>query len=175
MWFSRKKNRYLIKASAGFWLSVLVGGFVVTSYGQHPGSAHDTPSNPGQSQTGSPQAKPSHSHKMVEVPAGQPIPTVNLILHPDAMNGWNLEVKVTNFVFAPDRVNTKGTSVNEGHAHLYVDGKKVARLYGSWHHLPALPPGDHKITVTLNTNDHGELVYGGKPIQATEIIQVPAK
>jgi len=116
----------------------------------------------------------THSHQAVDIPPGQPVPAVNLVIRPDAMSGWNLEVKVTNFTFAPERVNTKSTSVNEGHAHLYVDGKKVSRLYGSWYHLASLPPGNHNITVSLNTNDHGELRYQGKPIQDTKTITVPA-
>ncbi len=113
-----------------------------------------------------------HTHKAVEVPAGQPVPTVNLVVRPDAMSGWNLEVKVTNFTFAPERVNTKSTSVNEGHAHLYVDGKKISRLYGNWYHLASLPPGNHTLMVSLNTNDHGQLTHQGKPIQASTTIQV---
>lgn len=113
-----------------------------------------------------------HAHAAVEVPAGQSVPTVNLVVRPDTMKGWNLEVKVTHFTFAPERVNTKSTSVNEGHAHLYVNGRKVARLYSNWYHLESLPPGTHKVTVSLNTNDHGQLTYQGKPIQSTATIQV---
>jgi uncharacterized Zn-binding protein involved in type VI secretion len=113
-----------------------------------------------------------HTHAAVEIPAGQLVPTVNLVVRPDAMKGWNLEVKVTHFTFAPERVNTKSTSVNEGHAHLYVDGQKVARLYGNWYHLESLPSGNHTVTVSLNTNDHGQLTHQGKPIQASATIQV---
>lgn len=129
--------------------------------------AHDM--KPG---TGHAHGAEGHAHKAVEVPPGNPVPTVNLVVRPDAQKGWNLEVKVTNFTFAPQRVNTKSTSVNEGHAHLYVDGKKISRLYGPWYHLESLPPGKHQVTVTLNTNDHGELRYQGKPIQSTATVQV---
>ncbi len=113
------------------------------------------------------------SHKAIQIPAGQPVPTVALKIHPDAMTGWNLEMEVTNFTFAPQRVNTKGLTT-EGHAHLYVDGKKVTRLYGPWYYLESLKPGQHQLTVTLNTNGHEELTYKGKPIQATTTITVPA-
>jgi hypothetical protein len=114
-----------------------------------------------------------HQHGQVTVPPGQPVPSVKLIVHPDAMKGWNLEVKVTNFAFAPERVNTKGNST-EGHAHLYVDGKKVTRLYCSWYYLGNLAPGQHTVRVTLNTNSHESLIYNGNPIEATATIQVPA-
>lgn len=118
----------------------------------------------------------THKHRAVEIPAGQPVPTVNLVVHPDPMNGWNLEVKVTNFTFAPERINTKSARSNEGHAHLYINGQKVARLYSTWYHMPnsSLKPGVNKIMVTLNTNGHDDLVFQGKPIQDMEIVQVAA-
>jgi hypothetical protein len=85
-----------------------------------------------------------------------------------------LQVKTTNFAFAPERINTKGIA-SEGHAHLYIDGKKVTRLYGPWYYLGNLSPGQRTVTVTLNANGHEDLIYGGKPIQATQMIQVPGK
>ncbi|WP_421655282.1 hypothetical protein [Leptothermofonsia sp. ETS-13] len=126
--------------------------------------AHDRSGMPHQDET-------HHRHSMVEVPPGQPVPTVRLIVHLDAMKGWNLELQTTNFTFAPERVNTRG-NFREGHAHLYIDGKKITRLYGNWYYLGVLPPGEHKIRVTLNTNAHETLVYNGRPIQATATIQV---
>lgn len=116
-----------------------------------------------------------HSHSRVEIPVGQPVPTVTLNLQPDAKQGWNLNVVVTNFQFAPERVNQTST-LTEGHAHLYVNGKKVARLYGSWYYLESLAPGKNTITVTLNTNQHEDLVYQGKVIQASKEVTVsPAR
>ncbi|HEY9597498.1 MAG TPA: hypothetical protein V6D33_07495, partial [Cyanophyceae cyanobacterium] len=61
----------------------------------------------------------------------------------------------------------------EGHAHLYVNGKKLTRLYGSWYYLSNLTPGSHKITVTLNTNRHENLIHNGQVIGDTETIDVP--
>jgi hypothetical protein len=113
-----------------------------------------------------------HSHQKLEIPAGQPIPSVKLIVRPDAMKGWNLEVQVTNFRFAPGRVNTSSNPA-EGHAHLFIDGKKITRLYGPWYYLPNLESGQHEIKVSLNTNAHETLVYKGQPIEATAIVRVP--
>lgn len=48
----------------------------------------------------------SHHHKTMEIAPGQPVPSVNLVVHTDAKKGWNLEVKVTNFSFALLSVNT---------------------------------------------------------------------
>ncbi len=117
------------------------------------------------------QGEAPHRHSTVEIPPGQPVPTVQLIVHPDALKGWNLELQTTNFVFAPERVNTKG-SFHEGHAHLYIDDRKITRLYSNWYYLGVLPPGEHKIRVTLNTNAHETLVHNGQPIQATATVQV---
>ncbi len=119
----------------------------------------------------------THRHGTVEIPQGQPVPTVKLVVHPDPMNGWNLELRVANFAFAPERVNTKDNRSNEGHAHLYINGQKVARLYGNWYHLPnsSLKSGLNKITVTLNTNGHDDLLYQGKVIQDTAMVEVPVR
>ena len=77
----------------------------------------------------------------------------------------NLQVKTRNFDFAPrdaGGVHVDGT----GHAHLYVNGVKQARLYGDWHHIPDLPAGEVLIEVVLNTNDHRPLAVAGQKIAA---------
>ena len=114
-----------------------------------------------------------HHHKTIEIPAGQPIPSVDLVVHQDPMKGWNLEIKVSNFRFAPENVSTQAKP-GEGHAHLYVNGEKLTRLYGSWFYLDNLKPGKNTITVGLNANSHDALVHNGQMISDTEIIQVPA-
>lgn len=121
-----------------------------------------------------PESHGTHHHKTIEIPPGQQVPSVNLIVHPDAKKGWNLEVKVTHFSFAPERINT-AAQPGKGHAHLYVNEQKITRLYGSWYYLENLPPGKNRITVSLNSNSHESLVYQGKLIQDTKIIEVPTK
>ena len=110
-------------------------------------------------------------HHQLEISANQTPPTVDLVVHPDQVKGWNLELQVTHFDFAPARVNAASTST-EGHAHLYINGKKATRLYGNWYYLSSLPPGSNTLKVTLNSNGHESLVYQGKPISDTEVIQV---
>ncbi len=112
-----------------------------------------------------------HHHGTLEVPDGQPIPTVDLIVYEDAVRGWNLEIRLSNFEFAPQNVN-ESSLTTEGHAHLYVNGEKVARLYGNWYHLEHLEPGRHEVTVSLNANGHETLVYNGEEIADTEIVEV---
>lgn len=112
-----------------------------------------------------------HAHKQLEVSADQPVPSVELLVHEDALNGWNLEVQLENFEFSPTTVNEPGPQ-NEGHAHLYINGEKVTRLYSSWYYLGALEPGDNEIMVTLNTNVHEDLTVDGETIAASTVISV---
>ena len=74
---------------------------------------------------------------------------------PDAMAGVNLQVVATGFRWAPEHASGQAVE-GEGHAHVYVDGKKVGRLYGEWMHL-SLPTGRHEVRVSLNGNDHEDL------------------
>ena len=101
--------------------------------------------------------------KLIE--AGQNV-GIELQLLEDGPQSRNLHIGVTNFEFAPEAVNgphKPGT----GHAHIYVNGIKIARAYGPWFHLSALPKGEHEIRVTLNANDHSQLALDDVPVEAT--------
>jgi len=98
-------------------------------------------------------------------------PGVAIMLHAGPMAGHNLHVMTENFAFAPENASLENTA-GEGHAHVYVNGAKLGRLYGAWMHLDALPKGEVKITVTLNSNDHRPLSVAGEPAAATQIITV---
>ncbi|MEO0566940.1 MAG: hypothetical protein AAF066_04360 [Pseudomonadota bacterium] len=112
-----------------------------------------------------------HSHAMLEVDPAT-APQIAMKVMKDAMSGWNVLLQVENFRFAPDAVN--GTNQpNEGHAHIYVNGEKQARVYGTAFHLADLPPGEHEISVSLNANDHSTLAIDGKPIEARVTVTQP--
>jgi len=112
-----------------------------------------------------------HKHDQVELSSLPEKPGVSLNVTRDAVGGWNIFLETKNFRFAPENVNGQPVP-GEGHAHLYVDGKKVARLYGSWFHLGNLSSGRHTIQVTLNANNHASFVLHGEPITATkEVVQ----
>ncbi|MGI6125774.1 MAG: ZIP family metal transporter [Planifilum sp.] len=113
-----------------------------------------------------------HHHAPVEVAEGSPVPAVELIVTPDEAGGWNIHVATSRFRFAPERVN-QGHRPGEGHAHLYVNGRKIARLYASWFHLDSLPPGTHTLRVELNSNDHRPLMHQGQIIEDTVTLTVP--
>jgi hypothetical protein len=110
-----------------------------------------------------------HDHSALEVDA-KGAPSVSLKAERDPMGGWNLRIDTPGFRFAPEHVN-QAHVVGEGHAHLYVDGVKRARLYAPWFHLDALGAGEHRLRVTLNANSHQELHADGKPVQAEAVVR----
>lgn len=115
---------------------------------------------------------PDNHDQIMEIPSGQAVPTVDLVVHKDTMKGYNLEVKVTNFKFAPERVNSTAIP-GEGHPHIYVNNQKLTRLYGSWYYLENLQPGRNKITLSLNAYNHMALAHNGKRISDTKVVNVP--
>lgn len=138
-------------------------------------SAADAPAGEGHSHDhGGIVAAPAHHHAhdaLVEAPDGAEAPSIAVELAPDPVGGWTLHVITERFTFAPEHANTAHV-FGEGHAHLYVDGEKLARLYGPWFHIPTLPPGEHELTVTLNANDHRVYGQNGRPIQAVVTVTV---
>lgn len=108
-----------------------------------------------------------HNHHGVQETSGYGAnPTIKLEVFKDTASGWNLHLICENFTFTPENIN-KMIDKPEGHAHVYVDGKKVSRIYGPWFHLTGLTPGAHTVRVSLNANDHKEFVINGKPIDDT--------
>jgi hypothetical protein len=106
-----------------------------------------------------------HMHgEPVEVPAGVPAPAVDISVTRDPKAGWNLRTTTTNFDFAPRNASTENVW-GEGHAHLYIDGVKVGRLYTEWYHIAGLDMGEHTVRVTLNTNDHMDLAVDGTQVE----------
>lgn len=118
--------------------------------------------------TTTPQETTPHSHMMnrYEVPADQ-APTVELIVAEDAKSGYNISIITTNFTFTPRSVNEENVA-GEGHAHLYVDGEKIGRLYGNYYHYDENFEGTKTFRVELNANDHSVYAVDGEPIQ-TEV------
>ena len=113
-----------------------------------------------------------HKHSNLEVSdfeKSTPIPRISFIIEPDSMSGWNIHISTEHFRFAPENVNTH-VKTNEGHAHLYINNHKMARLYGNWYHLKNLMPGKHEVRITLNANDHSNWSHQGQVIAATQTI-----
>ena len=161
----------LLQAVAAIYFDALGGGWQIGETAKASGHS-DAHGREGTHENGSHQGEGHHHHGSLEIPSGQPIPSVDLVVRPDAMKGWNLELRVSNFRFAPEKVNQE-SNYREGHAHLYINGEKITRLYGPWYYLSNLEPGQHEITVTLNANGHEEFLSQGEAIADTVTIDVP--
>ncbi|MDE0523245.1 MAG: hypothetical protein OXH79_14935 [Boseongicola sp.] len=107
-------------------------------------------------------------HEMLDL-AGSNAPTLDIQVKKDPDEGWNLHVMTTRFTFSPANAGRAHVS-GEGHAHVHVNGRKIARLYGPWMHIDTLPEGEVEILVTLNANDHRLLSASGVPVEARVLL-----
>ena len=102
-------------------------------------------------------------------------PTVSLSVEKDEIGGFNVLIDTTNFTWAPEHASQEHIA-GEGHAHIYVDGVKVGRVYSSWYHLNTavlnLEPGTHVVEVNLNGNDHGPYTVAGEEVRAAASIEI---
>jgi len=100
---------------------------------------------------------PAMKEESLKLDSSLPTPAVALKVEKDAIKGYNLVVTTKDFEFKPENVNqAEGkTPQNEGHAHIYINGVKLTRLYAKNYYLSvdAVKPGD-KVTVSINTNKH---------------------
>lgn len=165
-----RRNRRAGRTAALLALAVLLAGGAVAGCGgratthHKPGTSHEQASGSvGTLLTTDDGA----GHRLREVPA-EGAPEVQLTARPDSEDGWNLQLTVKNFRFTPDSVGGAALP-GAGHAHLELDGHKLARLYGPWFHLPAaqVPEGAHTLTVRLYADDHTAWAVAGKPVEGT--------
>jgi len=115
----------------------------------------------------------AHAQPPIGIPDGVPIPRLTLWAHRDDMSGINLHLDLWDYALAspeyaevPDRLN--------GHAHLYVNGEKIQRLYGPDVHLPAkvFKPGVNVIVVSLNAHSHAVWQKGETPLMASVFVDL---
>ena len=110
-----------------------------------------------------------HSHKSIE--AKSPYPSVDIKVIKDAKSGYNIQLVTKNFKFTPEKVS-KENIMNEGHAHIYINGNKN-RVYSEWYHIEdeKLTQPINQIRATLNANDHAEYSVNSRPIEAIGAIK----
>ncbi|MFE7181712.1 cupredoxin domain-containing protein [Streptomyces erythrochromogenes] len=170
-------HRRAARSAALLALALLLAGGAATGCGgratthHKPGTSHEQASGSVGTLLATADAA---GHKLREVPA-EGAPEVRLALRPDSEDGWNLQLSVKNFRFTPD--STGGAALpGAGHAHLELDGRKIARLYGPWFHLPAaqVPEGAHSLTVRLYADDHTAWAVSGKPVEGAAQLTAPA-
>ncbi len=122
-----------------------------------------------------------HSHAPIGVPDGVAEPGLSLTLYKDTQDGYNLQLISRAFKLGPpprrvlsmeesmQATTDSDTGFLEGHAHLYINGEKIQRIYGSDVHIPEhlIPVGTNQITVTLNNHGHMYWIINGKQVLAT--------
>lgn len=158
-------NRSVPMLLIGLIFGALAGFLLAAAYGVTlDGHDHATDHEHGVSTTAS-----THSHDETLVLSNDgTAPTIAVKLHADPAGGWNIELQTTNFRFSPEHVS-QAHQDGEGHAHAYMNGQKIARLYGEWMQLPTVQSGD-VVAVGLYSNDHKVLSLGQKAIFASVTI-----
>ena len=93
---------------------------------------------------------------------GADIPKIDGWIKQDSTGSWMLKLSTKNFTFEPEKLGSDEQGINEGHAHLYINGDKKNRIYSHYFDMGTLKPGIYKVKVTLNTNNHRQLMVNGK-------------
>lgn len=114
----------------------------------------------------------AHSHGAADSIAWEgEAPALAVEVVEDPKSGFNAFITVDGLTLSADNVG--GPNVDgEGHLHIYANGQKLGRLYGTATHIPALPEGDVEITVGAFSNDHSPYVIDGEPVEASTTITV---
>jgi len=116
----------------------------------------------------------SHNNKR-EISENTAIPQLSLSLFKDTSNGYNLYLSLVNYQIQPPELSQIKGVLNaplEGHAHLYINGIKIGRLYGVYYHLPEkmFNAGVNNIKVTLNSHDHAVWTVQDKDVLSSLMI-----
>ena len=119
--------------------------------------------------------KTGHSETHAEpiaIPKNGLEPSIRAELQIDPVSGFNLHLITGNFTFAPESAGLKHKD-GMGHAHLYIDEHKIARLYNSWFHIDTIPKDAKQMRITLYSNDHRPFMADNNIISA--VIELNAK
>jgi hypothetical protein len=104
-------------------------------------------------------------------------PTASLEIEKDPTGGFNVQVVTTNFTWRPEMASMKYVP-GEGHAHVFLDGRKIMRIYNEWFHLNtyqfATRSGEQLLSIEFVGNDHAPYTIQGSPIGDQKIVDVPA-
>lgn len=105
-----------------------------------------------------------HDHSAMAAWGDAPLPVITLQAVPDTLAGVNLNIALSHFTMTPAQAGAADVA-GGGHAHLYLNGDKVGRVYSDWVHLPSAASGD-VIRVTLNANSHAGWMGPNGPLAA---------
>lgn len=123
-----------------------------------------------------------HSHMPITAPKTAQTVRLDLEISDDAMSGYNLTIHTQNYVMQPPPAQLSMAEMMSpslageqllGHAHLYINGEKIQRVYGKYLHLPQtlFKAGTNSISVSLNNHGHMYWQQSGKKVIATLMIE----
>ena len=133
----------------------------------------ESPQGPGVSEEGG----GSHGHGKADnrdvdaVEAGAPV-AVAISVTAGTQGEADVQIKTDNWRWAPEAVD-QDHEPGVGHAHIYVDGVQISRVFGPEFHMEDLEPGMREIRVALNSNNHKELMVDGEVVEATAKVTIP--
>jgi hypothetical protein len=108
--------------------------------------------------------------------AQETAPQVTLKIQKDPTGGFNVQVVTSNFVWRPEMASMQHVP-GEGHAHVYLDGRKIMRIYNEWFHLNTYQfstrSGEQLLSIEFVGNDHAPYTIQGLPVGAEQIVDVP--
>ena len=103
-------------------------------------------------------------------------PKANLEIQKDPTGGFNVHVVTTNFLWRPEMASMQYVA-GEGHAHVYLDGRKIMRIYNEWFHLNTFQfstkPGEQLLSIEFVGNDHAPYRIQGGPVGPEAVVDVP--
>ena len=109
--------------------------------------------------------------------AQETAPQATLEIQKDPTGGFNVQVVTSNFVWRPEMASMKHVP-GEGHAHVYLDGRKIMRIYNEWFHLNTFQfstkPGEQLLSIEFVGNDHSPYTIQGLPVGAEQVVDVPS-
>lgn len=107
------------------------------------------------------------------LPDTAPPPQVDVQVQANGDGRFLLTLDTTGFIFT-DICVTDANAVPVGHAHIHLDGVKVAAAYAPIVEIGPVSPGTHKINVVLRGQDHRPIVARHGLVQASVQVTVPA-
>lgn len=102
-------------------------------------------------------------------------PTSALKIQKDPTGGFNVQVVTSNFVWRPEMASMQHVA-GEGHAHVFLDGRKIMRIYNPWFHLNtyqfATRSGEQLLSIEFVGNDHAAYTIEGLPVGTEQVVDV---
>jgi len=102
-------------------------------------------------------------------------PEATLEIEKDPTGGFNVQVKTTNFLWRPEMASMQHVP-GEGHAHVYLDGRKIMRIYNEWFHLNTYQfstrSGEQLLSIEFVGNDHAPYTIEGLPVGVEQVVDV---